>query len=112
VIRNEAALDRTRQYSVNNLIRWAFDPENPSAVVRDGLSVEARHRLALSPHASLLHQGDAMRRPCRGHGCLRLPGCCLRQKASQERTTVAHGRRQKSGICATLGNKRMFAAAI
>jgi hypothetical protein len=35
VIRNEPALDRVRQYIVNNPTRWAFDPENPGAVVRD-----------------------------------------------------------------------------
>jgi hypothetical protein len=35
VIRNEAALDRIRQYFVDHPKRWAFDSENASAVVRD-----------------------------------------------------------------------------
>ena len=31
VIRNEASLNRIRQYILNNPARWAFDPENPIA---------------------------------------------------------------------------------
>ena len=34
VIRNESALDRIRQYIVDNPARWPEDPENPA--VRDG----------------------------------------------------------------------------
>ncbi|MCY3668465.1 MAG: transposase [Gemmatimonadetes bacterium] len=34
VIRNESALDRIRQYIVDNPARWREDPENPA--VRDG----------------------------------------------------------------------------
>ena len=36
IIRNEAALNRIRQYIADNPARWAEDPENP--VVREGVA--------------------------------------------------------------------------
>jgi REP element-mobilizing transposase RayT len=32
IIRDEASLDRIRQYILDNPARWASDPENPQAV--------------------------------------------------------------------------------
>ena len=35
VIRNEAALNRVREYILNNPAQWAFDPENPAATATE-----------------------------------------------------------------------------
>ena len=35
VIRNETALNRIRQYILDNPFRWTFDPDNPNAVNPD-----------------------------------------------------------------------------